>query len=174
MKEILFVAILFVSHFVSGQDEQLAEPVSTANFGLGIGLDYGGIGGRLTYLPTPAVGLFAGLGYNFAGAGYNFGGVIRLAPDKRVVPGLYAMYGYNAALRITGSTEVNKSYYGPSFGFGLEIKGRNNSQNHLNLELLLPIRPAAFQNDIDRYRSMGVDLTSPPPVSFSIGYHFNF
>lgn len=165
--------MLLVAHTAFSQDESL-EPVSTANFGLGVGLDYGGIGGRLTYLPTPAVGLFGSLGYNFAGVGYNLGGVIRLAPDKRVVPGLYAMYGYNAALKITGSTQVNKSYYGPSFGFGLEIKGRNSNQSHLNLELLVPIRPDAFQNDINMYNSMGANLTTPPPVSVSIGYHFNF
>jgi hypothetical protein len=173
MKKIALVVMLVAAQTVFSQDE-LLEPVSKANFGLGVGLDYGGIGGRLTYLPAPVVGLFAGLGYNFAGLGYNLGGVIRLAPDKRVVPALYAMYGYNAALKITGSTQVNKSYYGPSFGLGMEIKGRNNNQNHFNLKLLLPLRPDEFQNDINAYQSIGVDITAPPPVAFSIGYHFSF
>ena len=164
--------MVFVSLFLAlGAQAQFDWPGEKVNIGFGLGVDYGGLGGRVTFLPKKNFGLLAGLGYNFAGAGFNAGGVFRIAPDRRVVPCLYAMYGYNAVLRITGAMDVKKIYYGPSAGFGLEIKSKRNKGVHTNIELLLPARPAAFQTDINQYRSMGVVISDPLPVSISIGYH---
>ena len=165
----LFVCLTLVAYSQSGDGTE-----SKANVGFGIGVDYGGFGGRITYLPTPGFGLFAGLGYNLAGAGYNVGGMFRFSPEKRVVPCLYAMYGYNAVLKITGAIEVNKSYYGPSFGGGIQIKSKRNPKNFWNIELLLPIRPSEFEDDQNFYKSQGVEFNDPLPVSFSLGYHIGF
>src|SRR5688572_16894378 len=71
-------------------DVQPPASTSKANFGLGLGVDYGGIGGRFSFQASPAVALFAGLGYNLAGAGFNAGGIVRLAPEKRITPTLLA------------------------------------------------------------------------------------
>lgn len=172
MKTLIFVFLLVISFPLFSQTSEVED--SKANIGFGIGVDYGGFGGRITYQATPGFGLFAGLGYNLAGAGFNAGGVVRFSPEKRVVPCLYAMYGYNAVLKITGSIEVNKIYYGPSFGGGIQIKSKRNSKNFWNVELLLPVRPSEFEDDQNFYKNMGVEMTSPLPVSFSIGYHIGF
>ncbi len=83
------------------QEAQPVEKTPKMNIGLGLGLDYGGIGGRFTVLTSQRFGLFAGLGYNLHGAELQWrGGVVRLAPDKRVCPTLHAMYGYNAVIVI--------------------------------------------------------------------------
>lgn len=35
-----------------------------ANIGFGMGIDYGGFGSRVAYLPIDNIGLFAAVGYN--------------------------------------------------------------------------------------------------------------
>lgn len=55
------------------------------NFGFGLGIDYGGIGGRLSVLPVKQAILFGGLGYNFDGLGYNVGAGFRFSPEKNYV-----------------------------------------------------------------------------------------
>lgn len=172
MKLIILLFIVTPVFSAFAQNDYAVE--SKADFGLGIGVDYGGFGGRITYLPAKSVGIFAGLGYNLAGLGYNLGGMLRLAPDHRVVPCLYAMYGYNGVIRITGQVDVRKIYYGPSFGGGFQIKSKRNPINFFNFELLIPIRPASYENDLNFYKSQGVSFTDPLPVSFSFGYHISF
>jgi hypothetical protein len=84
------------------------------------------------------------------------------------------MYGYNAVLKITGSIEVNKIYYGPSFGGGIQIKSKGNPKNFWNVELLIPVRPSEFEDDQNYYKSIGVEMNDVLPVSFSLGYHIGF
>jgi hypothetical protein len=172
MKFRLVLFFLFLVITVKAQIDD--RPPAKADVGFGIGVDYGGFGGRVTYLPAPKFGLFAGLGYNLAGAGFNAGGILRFSPEKRVVPTLTAMYGYNAVLVITGAIEVSKIYYGPSFGGGIQIKSKRNSRNFFNIELLLPIRPDEFESDQNFYKSLGVEISEPLPVSFSLAYHIGF
>jgi hypothetical protein len=172
MKNMLLFILVCLAFAANSQSADGTE--SNANVGFGIGVDYGGFGGRITYLPSPKFGLFAGLGYNLAGAGFNAGGMLRFSPEKRVVPCLYAMYGYNAVLKITGSIEVNKIYYGPSFGGGIQIKSKGNPKNFWNVELLIPVRPSEFEDDQNYYKSIGVEMNDVLPVSFSLGYHIGF
>src|SRR5690554_1095665 len=51
--------------------------------GLGIGLDYGGIGAKVEYLPIKNVGVFGSLGYNLLNVGWNVGATYKIMPDKR-------------------------------------------------------------------------------------------
>jgi hypothetical protein len=144
------------------------------NVGLGAGIDYGGFGGRFTVLPYEKLGMFAGVGYNLDGLGFNAGAQYKFSVDKRVRPYVIAMYGYNGVI-VTEETyngDDSETYYGPSFGFGIELKGRRNENNFWNFELLLPIRPSEFQDDIDALKAAGYTVTDPWPVAFSIGYHF--
>ena len=92
------------------------EEVSKGNFGLGIGLNYGGLGARVEFLPVKNFALFAAAGFNFHKLGYNFGLIGRLLPDKKVCPVLEAMYGYNGVIVVIGADQYNKTYYGPTIG----------------------------------------------------------
>ncbi|MDH4059156.1 MAG: hypothetical protein OEU76_10345 [Cyclobacteriaceae bacterium] len=166
---VLFFALSFSASIYS-QDATSENP--NMNIGIGMGMDYGGFGGRFTYLPQQKFGLFAALGYNLVGVGFNAGAIYRFDSDKKVTPYIGAMYGYNAVLRVDGGTESDEIYYGPSFSLGIELKSRKNNSNFWNLEIVLPIRPSSFQDDIDRLKDFGYDVTEPLPVGFSIGYHF--
>ena len=138
--------------------------------GVGIGLDYGGIGGKLMFAPVKYVALFGAIGYNLNGAGYNGGVVARILPDKKVCPYVTGMYGYNAVIVIEGLRERNKTYFGPSFGGGIELRMRN--RNFWNFGLLFPLRSAEFQDDFDDLKNNpSIEITEPLPVQISVGYH---
>ena len=141
-----------------------------SNFGIGFGIDYGGIGARGTYFPVSRLGLFAAAGYNFDALGWNVGAQW-LIPAKKNYFYFTGMYGYNAVLVVEGTINDKGTYYGVSGGIGYQIMSSNGSR-HWNLELLLPIRSKNFQHDIDALRIMGAKVSDPLPVAFSIGYHF--
>ncbi len=176
MKKIfLLLAILGFSQ-LQAQDTNLAESQfrnTPFNLGIGYGVDYGGLGGRATYIVQNRVGLFLGLGYNFNSLGYNVGATFRMQPDKRVTPYFLLMYGYNGVIKVTGDIEFAETYYGVSTGIGIELKSKNQSKNFWNFELLVPFRDPAFQDDLDDLKNIGADFSVEPlPFSFSIGYHF--
>ena len=103
-KIILITAILSLSLSVSGQEESLQIPSSSRmNIGFGIGRDYGGLGGRLTFLPAERLAVFGAVGYNIVGLGLNGGAYYRISPQKKICPFIGAMYGYNGAIKVTGA-----------------------------------------------------------------------
>ena len=161
-----YLTILFIT--LAGSYTMAQE--SSAHLGLGLGIDYGGFGMRYTFLPTPTIGLFGSLGYNLAGAGYNVGAQFKFPSTKRAQGYLIGMYGYNGVIVVSNSRSI---FYGPSAGVGLELRGKNKEDNFWNFELLVPFRDAAFQKQIDAWKSLGVSVSEPLPIAFSIGYHFN-
>src|SRR5208283_3104239 len=100
-----------------------------ASIGVGLGLDYGGIGAHFLYYPQKNLGLFVGLGDAIAGIGYNVGLKLKFLADHNntVSPYLIGMYGYYAAIDITNATQYNKLFYGPTIGFGLDFRFRRES-----------------------------------------------
>jgi hypothetical protein len=174
----------YLNNHVTDNNEQVLQVISSGskgkddfsrgNIGIGMGIDYGGFGVRLTVLPAKPVFLFAGLGYNLAGIGYNIGAGLRLAPERRFCPYLLGMYGYNGVIVIKNDDQNTRSYYGPSIGAGFEVRSRS-KKNYFNFELLLPFRPDSFNDDMDRLEKTGVEFSNKPlPVSFSFGYHFGW
>jgi hypothetical protein len=167
---LLFVVSSVFSTFCQDLTDEVTESKTT--LGLGIGLDYGGLGGQINFQINPKVELFGGLGYNLDGAGFNVGGKLRLAPDKRVCPTIGAMYGYNGVIVVEGLDDASKTYYGPSFGFGLEFK-RHQTDNFWNVGLWLPIRSSEFKDDFDALdKNPDIEISKPLPVAISIAYHF--
>lgn len=165
MKKILLVVLLLSGSvgMMSAQDE------SKMNVGFGMGLDYGGFGGRFTFIPVKQLGLFAGLGFNLDGLGYNIGGQFRIPTEGKLDWYFTGMYGYNGVVLVSSSysfgSDFSKTYYGFSIGAGMELKlGRSNKQ-FLNFELIVPFRDSEFKDTADFY-----DATYFP-VAFSIGYH---
>src|SRR5690349_17100641 len=90
---LIIFCLLFISLVGHSQDQQ--KP-SRSFLGIGLGLDYGGIGMKLEFLPIKALGLFGGFGYNLVQPTYNAGASLKLAPGKRGTPVISCMYGYNA------------------------------------------------------------------------------
>jgi hypothetical protein len=153
----------------AAQEESVPSPF---NAGVGLGLSYGGIGGRISYFPQKNIGLFGAVGYNFHKAGYNLGLVARILPDKKICPHLMVMYGYNAVIVVVGADEFNKTYYGATIGGGMELRtGR--SGNYVNFELLIPLRSQEYRDDIDALiNNPSIEISEPLPVALSVGYHF--
>lgn len=143
-----------------------------ANLGFGLGLDYGGLGAQLGFLPVKSITIFGSIGYNFNSAGYNGGVAFLIAPDKKVCPKISAMYGYNAVIVIQGTSQYNKTYYGPSLGGGIHINSRSN-QNFVNVELFVPFRSSEFKEDMKSLKNNSTitGLRDPLPVTISVGYH---
>jgi hypothetical protein len=168
---LLASAFTAFSQYVNYDDRESSAP--KFNIGLGLGLDYGGIGARLELTPVKQLGVFAGLGYPLVGFGYNFGARFRVLPNKRICPSLGIMYGYNGVIKIQNADQYNKLYYGASISGGIEIRSKNNS-NFFNIELLIPFRDQSFYDDWDKVKQLpNMTVKSEPlPVAFSIGYHF--
>lgn len=176
----LFTLIFFSFQFMLLGQGTTTSTIPTpeepkGDFGLGVGIDYGGFGGRVTVRPAPAFALFGAGGYNLNGFGYNLGAAARLSPGKKTVPTLGLMYGYNAVIVVDGASQYNRTYYGPSISAGLEFRTKNPS-NHWNLEIVLPFRPQAYTDDLNALKNnAAIQLKNEPwPITISVGYHFGF
>jgi len=149
------------------------EQDSKMNIGLGIGLDYGGIGGRITFLPVKRLALFAAVGYALVDFGYNVGAQLRIIPDNNFCPTFGVMYGYNGVIKVQNASMYDKIYYGTSISGGLEMHF-GGKQSFMNVELIVPFRSQAFYDDWDSLKqNSSVSIQSDPlPIAFSICYHF--
>jgi hypothetical protein len=154
-------------------DYKAKEPESPLNVGLGLGMDYGGLGVKFSAFPVKYFGLFGGAGYNLVKAGLNGGAILRVLPAKKVCPYVTGMYGYNGVILVQNADQYNKVYYGPTFGGGIELHFRSN-QNFMNFGLLVPLRSQKFYDDWDVVKSLpGItNVSDPLPFGISIGYHF--
>lgn len=143
-------------------------------FGIGLGLDYGGLGCKVEYLPIKYVGVFGGVGYNFAGIGLNAGASFKALPDCKITPTVIGMYGYNSVIVVSGASQYNKTYYGPTAGIGGELKVGRKS-NKLYAAILYPFRNEKFDNDYEALKvNPAVNITQDKsPVTFSIGFNFS-
>lgn len=143
-------------------------------FGLGTGMDYGGIGGKLEYLPVKYIGLYAGIGTNLLTIGINGGISLKVLPNSKITPVIQGMYGYNGVIIIKDSKEHNKTYYGFSTGAGAEWKlGRKD--NKLYFGAFYPFRTQAFFDGIEKVKADPRIwyFNDPLPVTFSIGFNWS-
>jgi hypothetical protein len=176
MKVFVTGCLLLMTIGLSAQQRVAAPPAyDKFSIGIGIGMDYGGIGGNLLFYPQRNVGIFGGVGYAIAGVGYNVGGKFRLVSEKgkgRVVPYFMAMYGYNTAIAVTNQTDLNKLFYGPTFGLGIDLRGKRKS--YWSIALVVPVR----SDEVDKYiedlkNNYGAEFKNDLlPVGFSFGYRF--
>jgi hypothetical protein len=174
---ILFILSLCLATASNAQrtfNPHAADPDKNA-LGVGLGLDYGGIGINYTLYPQTNIGLFGGVGYALAGVGYNFGVKLRTNPS-RATPFVMFMYGYNAAVVVKDGgpgTNFNKIFYGPSAAIGVDLKSRNGN-GYWSLALTIPFRSPDVDNYMnDLTTNDGVSFPNKPlPIGFSVGYKF--
>ncbi|GHN01607.1 hypothetical protein WSM22_30960 [Cytophagales bacterium WSM2-2] len=201
MKWLLFVTFCLIAGIAEGQNHRKAYNQNRyynprvrssiyeegmGSFGMGIGLDYGGVGGRFMFIPEPHIGLFAGGGFALAGFGYNFGGMLRLMPQKKFTPTIAGMFGTNAAIFATGTATttgaggttvtqpgLSKMYFGPSISVGLIVRSLKYQGRYLHFQVAMPFRTSDYQTDLDASKAAGFKpYYLPGAVVASIGYHF--
>lgn len=178
MKKLLALLYLILTYTAStAQYVENYEPESNktiVKFGLGGGLDYGGLGTRLTITPVSHFGVFIAVGYNLQKAGVNGGLTYKILPENKVTPVLHFMYGYNAVIVVKNAEKYNKTYYGPTVGGGIELNMQK-SANYWSFEILYPFRSSEYEDDWGKVKkdpSIEV-LSDPLPITISVGYHFN-
>lgn len=143
--------------------------------GIGLGMDYGGIGANLLIYPQRNIGIFAGVGHAIAGIGYNFGVKCRYLmksnASSSVSMHIIGMYGYNAAVAVLNDFKYNKLFYGPTFGFGIDYKSDASNKGYWTFSLLVPIRDSKPSNYINDLELGGVEFKNELfPIAISIGY----
>lgn len=169
MKNFFISSMLFFSLALFAQE----SGGSKFGFGLGLGQMFGGIGVQMNYDPISNLELFTGLGYNLADLGFNAGAKYKIS-ESRTAPFLTAMYGYNAAVIVSGTSGLDKTFYGATLGGGFDFESRN-SENYWTFAILIPIRSrevAAYQNFLTSTR--GIVFTGLFPITISGGYVFKF
>lgn len=163
---IIFLAIVLASPTPDLQ----AQPTGKINIGIGAGLDYGGFGARISYLPIKQVAVFGAMGYNLDALGHTVGAQYRFPTEKRLDWFISAMYGYNAVLIIEEPVKTKTTYYGPSLGTGMEWKIKD-GRSFVSVEILIPFRPQVYDDAINDLELIGYTVSEPLPVAFSVGYH---
>jgi hypothetical protein len=160
--------------------DQNQSPISDAEWrklpsiGFGIGIDYGGIGGRFAVPLSKAASAFLSAGYAIAGVGYNAGLRARFS-NKPTSLTASIMYGYNSVIKIEGAPQLDKIYTGVSIGLGFQINSRRNQYNSFQAGFILPFRSDEFENDWNSIkRNTNIKTLSDPwPVLITFGYHFS-
>ncbi len=172
IKHLIFSALLLCA---VGNSLYAQEDGSKVYLGVGVGLDYGGLGAKLEVLPVKYVGVFGGAGYNLSSLGWNLGGTFKILPDKKVSPNLMIMYGYNAVFKGTDfySKQYNMTSYGVTAGVNLDIKlGRKGHK--LSTGLFIPFRSEKFKDNYDAAKNDPNIAISSELLPFTLGVGFNF
>jgi len=166
-------ALILIGTPLFAQDEQNTPSEQKVYVGIGAGLDYGGIGGKVEYLPTKKFGVFAGLGYDLLSVGWNIGATYKIMPDKKISFNPMIFYGYNAVSKVSGASQYDMTSYGITIGANLDIKIGNKGDT-MSFGLFVPIRSSKFNDNYDEikdhpYIEIENDLL---PIAISIGYNF--
>ena len=177
MLALLSVAIQLEAQEISPDEFQVTRQLDYMSIGLGGGLDHGGFGANFLYYTNKNVGVFGGVGYALAGVGFNAGAKFRYVSDKaksKIDPYCLVMYGYNAAIAVSGGKQYNKLFYGPTVGVGIDFRGKPKKKTYWTLAILLPIRSSDVGDYIDDLEdNHGVEFSNGLlPVAFSISYRF--
>lgn len=140
--------------------------------GLGIGIDFGGFGLNAMSMMTEHVGVFGAFGYNLNKLGLGFG--TRLYANKqseRWRPYLSAMYGYNTVYYIKNAENYSRTFYGVTFGVGVDLK--DSRANFWTLALQVPFRNEDAKAYKTYLENSNVEITRDLlPLAFSLGYRF--
>ncbi len=173
----LSLSLLFMATASSAFAQDTSTPkekkMNLVYVGLGFGLDYGGIGGKIEYLPIENIGVFAGLGHNFDGVGWNVGASYKIKATDHLSVNPMVMYGYNGVLKVNGASEYDMVSHGMTFGVNLDIYvGRKG--NKISTGLYVPIRSKKFMDNYDAVKddsrvSMDNELL---PIAIGVGYNW--
>jgi len=138
--------------------------------GIGTGLDFGGIGLNVMSMVTEHIGLFSAIGYNLSNIGLNGG--VRLYTNDQLAkwrPYFSAMYGYNAVYIIPDAVNFNRTFYGATFGLGVDLK--NSRSNFWTFALQVPFRSYDAFEYKTYLEDSNIEISRDfLPFTISIGY----
>ena len=162
---ILVTTSSFAQHKGSAKDQVAV--------GIGLGLPYGGIGGKVSFNPADQFAFFGGLGYNFLGVGFNGGLLYSIPIHAQIEPYITGMYGYNAVINVKDVPIYQRSFAGPSFGVGVKINSLRYEGAYWDVSLLIPSRSQAYKDSWDELkRNPYIEVRSEPwPILFSFGFN---
>jgi len=173
IRTIILLFALFISIGVKAQNDTYKH----LDFGLGMGLNYGGFGMSLAFAPAPIVSIEGNMGYNLSKAVMGGALNIHVVPknlSKTYGLAIKTMYGYNAVLITENGGMDDKTFYGLSFGLSNELRFGSRKRSGINIDLIVPIR----SDEVEEYRNelidYGYDMGVLTPITISIGYHIEF
>lgn len=170
MKNGFLIVVMFLMTMTT-----FAQEKKDVTIGLGLGTEFGGIGGKLAVYPHETIGLFAGVGTMIAGPGFNAGIQLLLPSDSRVKFYLEAMYGSNASIYFEDSyynSVFKKVYSGPTIGCGINLATKK--RNYWQFSFLVPFRSQEYKNQWKAIQNMPGTITNNVlPFTTTIGYNIN-
>ncbi len=171
---LLFCSLFFLKQ-LNAQDSLIHNKQrDITSIGLGVGLDFGGIGYNFLVYPIKNIGLFAGAGYAIAGFGWNAGAKVLFESNKadyetKLNPYALAMYGYNAGIIIIDHDEYNKVFYGYTIGFGVDYHPKSKKDTYWSFAILYPFRSQSVEAYKDELtNNLGATFGYMFPVTISI------
>lgn len=171
LDSVIFEEVIYINFKSTYHDKNIVAHIESSiynidklSFGIGGGIDQGGIGCNLLVYPHKNIGLFVAAGSPLAGIGTNVGTKIRFL-NKDVAKKrncfLLAMYGYNAAIIGSG---VNEIFYGLSLGIGYDLRVSPEKNGYWSFAAIVPFRKKEAFENINSFDYL--------PVTFSISYKF--
>lgn len=150
------------------------------DFGIGLGLDNGGVlGVKYTYSPIKYLGLFGAAGLQFGGLGWQVGAkgyLISKTSKHGFRPNVKMMYGVNASIYVLNAEEYTELYHGFCIGPGIEMRFGRMKKKGLDVDINFPFRSDEFWDDWDQVKNdpRVEDAVDPTPFTLSIGFHMEF
>ena len=170
-KFILTISISLL--FIAASTAQEAKSLSA---GIGLGLEYGKVGGQLIY-QFDKLGIFAAGGFTSGGLAYNAG-------FKYFMPGgaskeiyyIAVMYGTNGFLLgekpHVRDDEFENIYFGPTFGGGIDLESKSGNL-YYNFSVLFPIKSGEFKRDREQIELDPASSNNfAHPISINLGVNF--
>ncbi|EMS32292.1 hypothetical protein C943_01555 [Mariniradius saccharolyticus AK6] len=174
MRKFLLIALIVCSVPFLSKGQNLGSTKGNVALGVGIGLPYGGFGGKFSFNPANQLALFAGFGYNLVGLGTNFGAQYIFPSKKKTEFFLTGMYGYNAVIKIQGAQNLDDSFRGVTGGLGIRVNSAGYQGAFWDFGLLVPARSQEYKDSFDDIKNNPniTDLTEPWPVQLFVGFNF--
>lgn len=179
----LCILLLCNCSFCDAENKEKNPPkpsTDIVDFGIGIGLDYGGMGCQILGYPQKNIGILLGFGYNGLALGYNVGLKSRLLFRKSnptISPFVLGMYGYNAGVDVKGPTyytNIQKQFNGYTIGLGLDIRIKPMKFGYFSIAILRPFPSQEYEDYVSGLKNNSrVKLDKEPSIyKVSIGYKF--
>lgn len=171
MKRFFYAVVITISIVLptKAQDVVAADEGVSGNIGAGVGLEYGGLGIRVSGPVTKHFSLLGGVGYNFLDIGVTGGVSYEPFLKGNLRPEIIALVGANAVITDHGDLHprFSRTYYGPSVGAGVHYYlGAND--NFINIKAIFPFTTTHYQDAIDE----GNDVKTIP-FYVSVGFHID-
>lgn len=181
MRVILPIIFIFITNLNAEYSDSLSNPLTPRNIiseyisiGVGYGLDYGGIGGKVTLFLSDRLGFFIGYGNNIIGTSYNLGPVFRFnsGRDRSWIPYIIVMFGNNSVVEFTNDDEKSRFFDGTTLGLGITRKSPR-SRHIFESSLNLIVRDSRADTFVKDQRDLGEDINYINNwFGASIGYKF--